>query len=103
MKYVAAFLLAKLSGEEVTKQSIKDILSSVECEIDEARLDDFMSQLEGKNVEELMAEGSKKMATVGGGGAAAAPSGAAAPAAGKAAAGGKAEAKKEAAPAEESD
>ena len=68
MKYVAAFLMAKLSKETPTAADLKTILSSVDCKVDDARLKEFMAEVEGKDITELIAEGSKKMATVGGGG-----------------------------------
>eukprot|EP01060_Flectonema_neradi_P010055 TRINITY_DN171_c0_g1_i1.p2 TRINITY_DN171_c0_g1~~TRINITY_DN171_c0_g1_i1.p2 ORF type:complete len:110 (+),score=49.21 TRINITY_DN171_c0_g1_i1:118-447(+) len=100
MKYVAAFLMAKLTNEAPTAADLKTILSSVDCKIDEARLKEFMAEVEGKDITELIAEGSKKMATVGGGGGGKA----AAPAAGGADAGDSAApAKKEAAKEESED
>ncbi|KAJ9453734.1 60S acidic ribosomal protein P2 [Diplonema papillatum] len=90
MKFVAAFLMAKLSKDAPTAEDIKTILSSVDCEIDEERLSDFMAEIDGKDVNELITAGSAKMASLGGGGGAAA-----APAAGAAAEAPKAEAKKE--------
>ena len=63
-------------------------MASASAEVDDAKLSSFMSEVEGKDIAELIAEGSKKLASVpsggggcggGGGGAAAA----AAPAAAK--------------------
>jgi len=53
------------------------------AEVDESKLSAFMAEIEGKNVDELIAAGNKKLASVPSGGA-----GGAAAAGGKAAAGG---------------
>eukprot|EP00090_Calanus_glacialis_P016070 TRINITY_DN251_c0_g1_i1.p2 TRINITY_DN251_c0_g1~~TRINITY_DN251_c0_g1_i1.p2 ORF type:complete len:110 (+),score=40.61 TRINITY_DN251_c0_g1_i1:75-404(+) len=86
MRYVAAALLAALGGGEPTAANIKSILSSVGVEADDAKVDQVVAELAGKNIEELIAEGSGKLGSMpaaGGAGAAAAPAaaGAAAPAA----------------------
>ncbi|CAD0087008.1 unnamed protein product [Aureobasidium mustum] len=112
MKYLAAYLLLNLAGNESpSAEDIKSVLSSVGVDAEGERLDKLISELEGKNIQEvrihttnckifsqaqylhhtqLISEGSAKLASVPSGGAAAA--GGAAPAAGAAA---------EAAPAEE--
>jgi len=81
MRYVAAALLLQLAEEEVTAAKIEKILGSVGVECDKTNMDLVLANIKGKNVEELMAEGKKKLASVGGGG-----GGAAAPAAAAAAA-----------------
>jgi len=68
MRYVAAALLASLGGAEVTADSIKAILSSVGVESDDATLATVVKQLAGKSVEELIAAGAPKLASMGGGG-----------------------------------
>ncbi|KAL2834299.1 60S acidic ribosomal protein P2-A [Aspergillus cavernicola] len=90
MKHLAAYLLIALAGNESPSASnIKEVLSSVGIDADSERLEKLIAELEGKDINELIAEGSAKLASVPSGGA-----GAAAPAA----AGGAAA---EAAPAEE--
>ncbi|CAH9102628.1 unnamed protein product [Cuscuta epithymum] len=90
MKFIAAYLLAVLGGKaSPSAGDIKKILSSVCAEADDSRLELLLSQVEGKDITELIAAGREKLASVpsGGGGAvaavAAAPSsgGGAAPAA----------------------
>ena len=85
MKYIAAYLLAQIGGDATPgKDKIKAILESVGIAVDEAAIDELLKKFEGKNVDELIAEGSSKLSLVsggGGGGAAAAAGGAAAPAA----------------------
>ena len=75
MKYIAAYLLAIAGGKQApTQADVKAILESVGVSVDEKRLQEVIAKFEGKNVEELIEEGSKKMIIVGG----AAPAGAAA-------------------------
>merc|ERR1712105_562335 len=85
MRYVAAALLATLGGNEVNEVNVEKILSTVGVEADKTQLAIVVKQLAGKSVEELIAAGSRKLASMGGGGggaaAAAAPAGEAAAAA----------------------
>merc|ERR1712241_209247 len=102
MRYVAAYLLAVLGGNaSPSAADISAIISSVGIDADKEKLDQVISELSGKNVEELIAEGSKKLASVPSGGGAAAPAAAAAGGGGAAAEAPKEEKKEE--PAEESD
>ena len=72
MKYIAAYLLAKAGGDEApNKAKITAILESVGIQVDEKAVDALLEKLNGKNVEELIKEGSEKLAVVGGGAAAA--------------------------------
>ena len=71
MKYVAAFLLAKMTIDTPSAADVKSILASVDAKVDDARLNEFLAEVEGKDVEELLESGSKLMATLGGGGGAA--------------------------------
>merc|ERR1711973_571822 len=73
MRYVAAYLLAQLGGNsEPSGDGIKNILSSVGVDADEERLSKVISELSGKNIDEVLAEGKEKLASVPSGGAAAA-------------------------------
>ncbi|EFE38246.1 hypothetical protein TRV_07083 [Trichophyton verrucosum HKI 0517] len=104
MKHLAAFLLLGLAGNSSPSASdISDVLSSVGIDADSERVEKLLAELEGKDIQELIAEGSTKLASVPSGGAGGA---AAAPAAGGAAGGDAAapaeEAKKEE-PEEDSD
>jgi len=89
MRYVAAYLLAVLGGNDSPSEAdVKKILSSVGIDADAESLKKVVSQLKGKNLEELMAEGRKKLASMPAAGAApaaGAPAAAAAAPAGKAA------------------
>ncbi|KAJ5635057.1 uncharacterized protein N7484_008370 [Penicillium longicatenatum] len=83
MKHIAAYMLLALAGNESPSVAdIKAVLSSVGIDAETERLEKLIAELEGKNLQELIAEGSAKLASVPSGGAGAA---AAAPAAGGAA------------------
>ena len=103
MCYVAAALLSALGGSPISEASIKNILDSVGIEYDAEKAKKVVSELAGKDLETLIAEGSSKLATMpsGGGGGAAAPAAAAAGGAAAPAAAAKEEKKEE--PEEESD
>ncbi|EPY53728.1 60S acidic ribosomal protein P2B subunit [Schizosaccharomyces cryophilus OY26] len=85
MKYLAAYLLLTVGGKASPSTSdIETVLSTVGIESESARVESLLNELQGKNLEELIAAGNEKLATVPSGGAAAAPAaagGAATPAA----------------------
>merc|ERR1711970_19692 len=87
MRYVAAYLLSALGGNESPSAGdIKTILESVGVGYDEERAELVVNQCKGKSIAELIAAGSEKMASMpagggGGGGAAPAAAGGDAPAA----------------------
>ncbi|EPX73881.1 60S acidic ribosomal protein P2-beta [Schizosaccharomyces octosporus yFS286] len=97
MKYLAAYLLLTVGGKNAPSVSdIENVLSTVGVEVESQRVESLVKELEGKNLEELIAAGNEKLATVPSGGAAAA-----APAAAGADAPAAEEAKKEEAKQEE--
>ncbi|KAF3792704.1 60S acidic ribosomal protein P2B [Nymphaea thermarum] len=88
MKIVAAYLLAVLGGNaNPSAGDLKSILGSVGAEAEDDRIDFLLSEVQGKDITELIASGREKFASVpsggggvavamaatGGGGAAAAP------------------------------
>ncbi|XP_041054207.1 60S acidic ribosomal protein P2-like [Carcharodon carcharias] len=83
MRYVAAYLLAVLGGNEApSSKDIKKILDSVGIEADDERLNKVISELKGKNVDDVITAGNAKLASVPAGGVATAgATGGAAPAA----------------------
>ncbi|KAI0057245.1 ribosomal protein 60S [Artomyces pyxidatus] len=85
MRHIAAYLLLQIGGNaSPSAKDVKKVLGAVGIEADEDRLEKLISELEGKDVSALIAEGSSKLASVpsgGGGGAAAPAAGGAAPAA----------------------
>nr|XP_033774844.1 60S acidic ribosomal protein P2-like [Geotrypetes seraphini] len=80
MRYVAAYLLAVLGGNNSpSAKDIKKILDSVGIEADNERLNKVISELKGKDVDDVVNAGLAKLASVPAGGAvASAPSAAAA-------------------------
>ena len=69
MRHVAAYLLAVLGGKQnPSAKDVKAILSSVGVEADANSLDVVVKSLNGKSVEELMAEGYALLADVPAGG-----------------------------------
>merc|ERR1711962_1432864 len=76
MRYVAAYLLAALGGNESPSTSdLKTILESVGVGFDDERAEIVVNPCKGNSIPELIAAGSEKMASTpaGGGGGAAAP------------------------------
>ena len=70
MRYVASYLLATLGGNSSpSAKDIKKILDSVGIEADDDRLNKVISELNGKNIEDLIAQGIGKLASVPAGGA----------------------------------
>ena len=58
MRYVAAYLLAALGGNESpSAESIEKILSSVGIEAESDKLNKVISELKGKDLPTLIAEG----------------------------------------------
>ncbi|KAB0345139.1 hypothetical protein FD754_022065 [Muntiacus muntjak] len=87
MRYVAFYLLAALGGNSSpSAKDIKKIVDSVGIEADDDRLNKVISELNGKNIEDVIAQGINKLASVPAGGAVAvsAAPGSAAPAVGSA-------------------
>lgn len=58
MRYVAAYLLAALGGNEApTSENIEKILSSVGIEAEADKLNKVIAELKGKSLQTLIAEG----------------------------------------------
>jgi len=82
MRYVAAALLVGLAGGDISAAAIEKILKAAGVDADSAEVEKVVSELAGKNLEELLVEGKAKISSVPSGGGAAAPAaGGAAPAA----------------------
>ena len=61
MRYVAAYLLAILGGKVNPNQTdIEKILSSIGIEVDAEKLQIVIKELNGKNIEEVIAQGTLK-------------------------------------------
>ncbi|KAF8217371.1 hypothetical protein K438DRAFT_1797140 [Mycena galopus ATCC 62051] len=85
MRYLAAYLLLQIGGNaSPSAADIKKLLGTVSIESDDERLNKLIAELKGKSIDELIAEGSSKLASVpsgGGGGGSAPAAGGSAPAA----------------------
>ncbi|CAH0549247.1 unnamed protein product [Brassicogethes aeneus] len=82
MRYVAAYLLAVLGGKASPAQGdLEKILGSVGIEIDQTKLQKVIKDLNGKSIDELIAQGREKLSSMPVGGGAAPAAAAAAPAA----------------------
>jgi large subunit ribosomal protein LP2 len=69
MKSIAAYMLLVLGGNEAPKAAdITALLEKVGAEADAADAERVVKALEGKNLDELIAEGSLKLISVGGSG-----------------------------------
>ncbi|KAL2070677.1 hypothetical protein VTL71DRAFT_13703 [Oculimacula yallundae] len=87
MKHLAAYLLLTIGGNDSPSAAdVKAVLESVGIEADDERLSTLISELKGKDIQELITEGSSKLASVSSGGGAAAPAAGGAAASGGAAA-----------------
>ncbi|KAG5364833.1 60S acidic ribosomal protein [Yarrowia sp. E02] len=79
LKYLAAYLLLNAAGNaSPSAADIEKVISSVGIEVDSERVATLLKDLEGKSVDELVAEGTEKLASVPSGGAAPAAAGGAA-------------------------
>ena len=83
LKYLAAFALVALSKPAPTKDDVSNVVKAAGGKIDAAELDAVFASLNGKNVNSLIAEGSKKLSAAAPAGGA--PAASAAPAAAAAA------------------
>ncbi|RPB02354.1 hypothetical protein L873DRAFT_1762549 [Choiromyces venosus 120613-1] len=96
MKHLAAYLLLGLAGNtSPSADDIKNVLSAAGIDADEERLSTLLKELEGKDISELIAEGSTKLASVPTGGSSGGGGGGGAAASGDAAAEAKEEEKEE--------
>lgn len=66
MRYIAAYLLLQIGGNaSPSSKDITKVLSAVGIDAEEERISKLLSELKGKDVAELIAEGSAKFASVG--------------------------------------
>ncbi|KAM4018176.1 large ribosomal subunit protein P2 [Anomaloglossus baeobatrachus] len=89
MRYVASYLLALLGGNDNPSiGDLKKILESVGIELDKERAEKVVSELKGKKIDDVIAQGNTKLASMPAGGAVAvaASGGSGAPTAGGSAA-----------------
>ncbi|XP_068135780.1 large ribosomal subunit protein P2-like [Hyperolius riggenbachi] len=87
MRYVSSYLLCVLGGNDNPSiADLKKVLDSVGIELDKERADKVINELKGKKIEDVIAQGNTKLASMPSGGAVAVASGSAASAAGGSAA-----------------
>ncbi|KAI0704282.1 60s acidic ribosomal protein-domain-containing protein [Cytidiella melzeri] len=87
MRHIAAYLLLQTGGNaSPSAADVKKVLSAVGIEADDERLDKLISELEGKDINTLISEGSSKLSSVPSGGGAVSSSGGGAATGGAAAA-----------------
>ncbi|GAV05630.1 hypothetical protein RvY_15730 [Ramazzottius varieornatus] len=107
MRYLAAYMLVTLGGKaNPSAEDIERVLSSVGIDADRKKIDLVLSKLQGKDVQSVITEGSKKLSslpTTAPSSGAAAPAAAAGGAKEAAAPAAKEEAKKKEEPKEEED
>ncbi|KFW96865.1 60S acidic ribosomal protein P2, partial [Phalacrocorax carbo] len=64
MRYIAAYLLAVFgNNESPTSKDLKEILDSVDIETDDEQMNKVISELNGKNIEGVIAQGNGKLAS----------------------------------------
>ena len=64
MKYLAAYMLVQLSKEAPEASDIQAVLGAAGIDCDMDQLNKLMAELAGKPIEELVAEGSSKLASM---------------------------------------
>ncbi|KAK8841707.1 60S acidic ribosomal protein P2 [Tritrichomonas musculus] len=64
MKYIAAYMLAKLGNENPTIEDIKRIIESVGIEFDEKKAEEIVSKLAGKDLNQVIDNGKSKLSVV---------------------------------------
>ena len=85
MKHLAAYLLLALGGKESpSAEDVKGLLNKLDVGAEDEKVEQLLKAMEGKNLDEVLEAGEKKLLSVGGSGGGVAAAGAA-PAAGAAA------------------
>ena len=65
MKYIAAYILARLGGKEnPTVEDIKTIIESVGIDFESKKAEEIVEKLKGKDFNEVMNDGKSKLSTV---------------------------------------
>ena len=70
MQEIAAYLLLKIAGKDGSAEEVTSVIEAAGGSVDEAALSTLISDMEGKDVNELLASGMEKLKDVpmGGGG-----------------------------------
>jgi len=65
MRYIAAYLLLQIGGNaSPSAADIKKVLGAGGIDVEEERLEKFLAEVKGKSIDELIAAGSSKLASV---------------------------------------
>ena len=65
MKYIAAYMLAKLGGKENPKvEDIKEIIESIGIEYEEEKAEEICFKLNHKNINEIINDGKSKLTEI---------------------------------------
>eukprot|EP00478_Filoreta_tenera_P004569 GABV01004976.1.p2 GENE.GABV01004976.1~~GABV01004976.1.p2 ORF type:complete len:109 (+),score=47.92 GABV01004976.1:59-385(+) len=65
MKHLAAYMMLVLSGTaNPTADDVKKVLAAIDATVDEDRLNKVVEQLQGKDLDALIAEGKEKLSSV---------------------------------------
>ncbi|KAK8895364.1 Structural constituent of ribosome [Tritrichomonas musculus] len=64
MKYIAAYMLAKLGKENPTIEDLQRIIESVGIEFDHKKGEEIINKLTGKNINEVIEDGKSKLSVV---------------------------------------
>ena len=65
MKYIAAYMLAKLGGKENPKvEDIKEIIESIGIEYEEEKAEEICSKLNHKDINEIINDGKSKLTVI---------------------------------------
>ncbi|ELP93233.1 50S ribosomal protein L12P, putative [Entamoeba invadens IP1] len=64
MQYIAAYLLCTIGHEKAEEAKVKEILAAAGAEVDDAKLKEVFTSLEGKNVWEVVEEGKSQMGSM---------------------------------------
>ena len=67
MKYLAAYCMVALSGNDVDAASIKKVLDSIGAEIDNSRVEGLVNAMKGKQLHDVIRSGFSQFASIGGG------------------------------------
>lgn len=64
MKYLAAYLLVQLAKEAPEASDIKTVLGAAGIDADMDAINKLMTELSGKSIDDLVAQGSSKLASM---------------------------------------
>ena len=64
MKYIAAYMLAKLGKENPTNEDLQRIIESVGIEFDHKKADEIINKLTGKDINEVIEDGKSNISVV---------------------------------------